>query len=68
MLKDVSRRDAVKRLAAAGAGAALAPELLRTQTSAIVDGRLEVTVYPGADGSFTLYDDDGKTFTHRSGE
>jgi len=25
-------------------------------------------VYPGADGSFLLYDDDGATFNHRKGE
>jgi len=32
------------------------------------DGRLTLTVYPGADGAFALYEDDGKTFNHRSGE
>ena len=33
-----------------------------------VDGPLAVTVYPGADGAFTLYEDDGKTFAHRKGD
>jgi len=33
-----------------------------------VAGGLDVTVYPGADGAFTLYEDDGKTFNHRRGE
>jgi len=32
-----------------------------------VDGPLSVTVYPGANGSFVLYEDDGKTFEHRKG-
>ena len=26
-----------------------------------------VTVYPGANGSFVMYEDDGKTFEHRKG-
>jgi alpha-glucosidase/alpha-D-xyloside xylohydrolase len=33
-----------------------------------VDGPLTVTVYPGADGAFTLYEDDGRSFDHRKGE
>ena len=33
-----------------------------------VDGPLTVTVYPGADGAFTLYEDDGRTFDYRKGE
>ena len=32
-----------------------------------VDGPLTVTVYPGANGSFALYEDDGKSFDHRKG-
>jgi alpha-glucosidase/alpha-D-xyloside xylohydrolase len=32
-----------------------------------VDGPLTVNVYPGADGSFLLYDDDGKSFAYRKG-
>ena len=33
-----------------------------------VDGPLSVSVYPGADGSFLLYEDDGKSFNYRKGE
>ena len=33
-----------------------------------VDGPLSVTVYPGSDGSFFLYEDDGKSFNYRKGE
>jgi hypothetical protein len=37
-------------------------------TSEKVDGPLTLTVYPGADGAFTLYEDDGSTFNYRKGE
>lgn len=33
-----------------------------------VDGPLTVTVYPGADGEFLLYEDDGISFNHRKGD
>ncbi len=33
-----------------------------------VDGPLTVTIYPGADGTFELYEDDGKTFAYRKGD
>jgi alpha-glucosidase/alpha-D-xyloside xylohydrolase len=33
-----------------------------------VDAPLGITVYPGADGAFTLYEDDGRTFAHRQGD
>ena len=33
-----------------------------------VDAPLTVTVYPGADGAYELYEDDGKTFAHRKGD
>jgi alpha-D-xyloside xylohydrolase len=32
------------------------------------DEPLTVHVYPGADGSFTLYEDDGRSFDYRQGE
>ena len=32
-----------------------------------VDGPLALTVYPGADGAFTLYEDDGRSFEYRRG-
>jgi alpha-glucosidase (family GH31 glycosyl hydrolase) len=33
-----------------------------------VDEPLSISVYPGADGSFLLYEDDGKSFNYRKGE
>ena len=33
-----------------------------------VDGPLTLRVHPGADGNFSLYEDDGKTFNFRRGE
>lgn len=32
------------------------------------DGPLSVNVYPGADGAFLLYEDDGKSFDYRKGQ
>ncbi len=32
-----------------------------------VDAPLDVVVYPGADGAFAIYEDDGKTFDYRKG-
>ena len=33
-----------------------------------VDGPLSITVYPGADGEFLLYEDDGISFNYRKGD
>jgi alpha-glucosidase (family GH31 glycosyl hydrolase) len=33
-----------------------------------LDGPLSVSIYPGADASFLLYEDDGKSFNYRKGE
>jgi alpha-glucosidase (family GH31 glycosyl hydrolase) len=33
-----------------------------------VDAPLSVTIYPGADGAFTMYEDDGKSFAHKRGD
>jgi len=41
---------------------------LKQYTAEKVDGPLDVTVYPGADGSFLLYEDDGASFDYRKGE
>jgi alpha-glucosidase/alpha-D-xyloside xylohydrolase len=41
---------------------------LKQYVDEAVGGPLAVTVYPGADGAFTLYEDDGRTFNHRGGE
>jgi alpha-glucosidase (family GH31 glycosyl hydrolase) len=49
----------------AGAILPLAP--LKQYVDEPIDGPLAVVVYPGADGTFTLYEDDGKTFDYRRG-
>jgi len=41
---------------------------LKQYTAEKVDGPLEISVYPGADGSFLLYEDDGSSFDFRKGE
>jgi alpha-glucosidase (family GH31 glycosyl hydrolase) len=33
-----------------------------------VDGPLSISIYPGADASFLLYEDDGRSFNYRKGE
>ena len=33
-----------------------------------VDGPLEISIYPGADAAFLLYEDDGVSFNYRKGE
>lgn len=33
-----------------------------------VEAPLTVTIYPGADGAFSLYEDDGRTFAYRRGQ
>ena len=33
-----------------------------------IDAPLAVTIYPGANGAFTLYEDDGRSFAHKRGE
>ncbi|MFZ0855637.1 MAG: TIM-barrel domain-containing protein [Candidatus Acidiferrales bacterium] len=50
------------------AGAILPLGPVKQHTGEKVDGPLSVTVYPGADGSFLLYEDDGKSFDYRKGE
>ena len=37
-------------------------------TSQAVEGSLSVSVYPGADAAFLLYEDDGTSFNYRKGE
>ena len=41
---------------------------LKQYTGEKVDGPLEISVYPGANGSFLLYEDDGSSFEYRKGE
>ncbi len=50
------------------AGAIIPMGPVKQYTSERVDGPLIVSVYPGADGSFVLYEDDGATFNYRRGE
>jgi alpha-glucosidase/alpha-D-xyloside xylohydrolase len=49
------------------AGAILPLGPVRQSTREAVSGPLELVVYPGADGEYTLYDDDGVSFAHRDG-
>lgn len=41
---------------------------IKQYTMQQVDEPLTLRVYPGADGSFTLYEDDGETFRYKQGE
>jgi alpha-glucosidase/alpha-D-xyloside xylohydrolase len=50
------------------AGAVLPIGPVKQYTEEKVDGPLELHVYPGADGSFLLYEDDGRSFNYRRGE
>jgi alpha-glucosidase/alpha-D-xyloside xylohydrolase len=50
------------------AGAILPFAQVRQYVDEPVDGPLTLTVYPGTDGTFRLYEDDGRTFDYRKGE
>jgi hypothetical protein len=50
------------------AGAVIPFGPVKQYTGEKVDAPLTLQVYPGADGSFTLYEDDGVTFNYRKGE
>lgn len=50
------------------AGAILPLGPVKQHTREKVEGPLSVTVYPGADGSFLLYEDDGESFDYRKGQ
>ena len=49
------------------AGAILTTGPVKQYTSEKVDGPLTLTIYPGADGTGLLYEDDGETFDFRNG-
>ncbi|HUF22854.1 MAG TPA: TIM-barrel domain-containing protein [Vicinamibacterales bacterium] len=49
------------------AGATLPFGPVKEWTTQRVDAPLELMVYPGADGHYTLYEDDGASFEHRRG-
>jgi len=50
------------------AGSVLPLGPVKQYTEDPVDAPLSVVVYPGADGAFVLYDDDGISLAHRRGE
>jgi alpha-glucosidase (family GH31 glycosyl hydrolase) len=50
------------------AGAIIPMGPVKQYTEEKVDGPLEIHVYPGADGRFLLYEDDGKSFNFKKGE
>jgi alpha-glucosidase (family GH31 glycosyl hydrolase) len=50
------------------AGSILPLGPVKQYTDERVAAPLSVTIYPGADGSFLLYEDDGRSFNHRKGE
>jgi len=50
------------------AGAIIPFGPIKQFTEEKADGPLSLRVYPGSDGNFTLYEDDGKTYDYRRGE
>ncbi len=50
------------------AGAIIPMGPVKPYTAEPSDGPLTITVYPGADGSFELFEDDGTSFAYRTGE
>ncbi len=50
------------------AGAILPLDPVRQYTGEKVTAPMTLLIYPGADGAFTLYEDDGATFNYRRGE
>src|SRR5437879_8965032 len=50
------------------AGAIIPLGPVRQYTSEKVDGPLTLQIYPGGNGGFLLYEDDGSTFNYRKGE
>ncbi|MEO8369365.1 MAG: TIM-barrel domain-containing protein [Candidatus Solibacter sp.] len=52
----------------ARAGAIVPMGPVKQYTAEKVEGPTTVTVYPGANGAFLMYEDDGASFAHRKGE
>jgi len=50
------------------AGAILPLGPVKQHTDEQIDEPLSVSIYPGADGSFLFYEDDGRSFNYRKGE
>ncbi len=67
--REVSRAvDLSKTPVYVRAGAIIPMGPVKQYTTEKVDGPLSLVVYPGADGAFTMYDDDGLTFDFEEGE
>ena len=49
------------------AGALIPMGPLKQYTAERIEGPLDISVYPGADGRFLLYEDDGVSFEYRNG-
>jgi alpha-glucosidase/alpha-D-xyloside xylohydrolase len=66
--REITRRvdlDTIPLFVRAGAVLPMGP--LKQYTAEKVGVPLDVSVYPGADGSFLLYEDDGSSFDYRKG-
>jgi len=50
------------------AGSLLPLGPVKQYTDEKVEGPLDISIYPGADSSFLLYEDDGSSFNYRKGE
>ena len=50
------------------AGSILPLGPVKQHTGEASTGPFSISIYPGQDGSFLLYDDDGKSFDYRKGE
>ena len=50
------------------AGAILPAGPVKQYTGDEVNGPLSISIYPGVNSTFTLYEDDGKTFEYRKGQ
>ncbi len=50
------------------AGAIIAMGPVKQYAAEKVEAPLDISVYPGADGSFLFYEDDGASFSYRKGE
>jgi alpha-glucosidase/alpha-D-xyloside xylohydrolase len=67
--REISRSvdlETIPLYAAAGTVLPLGP--VKQHTDERVDQSLSISIYPGADGSFLLYEDDGRSFNYRKGE
>ena len=67
--REISRRvDLATMPLYARSGSILPLGPVKQYTGEKVDGPLTLIVYPGVDGAFTMYEDDGATFDYRRGQ